>query len=194
MDKPLEPKAKISRTKKDIKRALIELLEHKALDAVTMSELARAAGVSRNTLYQHYGNVHEVYVDIARDLKLETTPIMSQLECYEDASEPGTLPFCQLIRTSPQYRIMSQDPRFLDTFIAEESLLERHAFYRSLVDAGYAPAVAKTLSLFQVNGCFNAAKTLTDNDALWVEARQAIDTFICGGLEACIAAKVSPRR
>ncbi len=146
-------------------------------------------------------------VRIAREQSLDGRPIAlvqsslllkprigQQQIANEVGSEPGTLPFCQLIRTSPQYRIMSQDPRFLDTYIAEESLLERHAFYRSLVDAGYAPAVAKTLSLFQVNGCFNAAKTLTDNDALWVEARQAIDTFICGGLEACIAAKVSPRR
>ena len=81
-----------ARTTSSIKRALLDLLNRKSLDAVTMSELAREAQVSRSTLYQHYGNVHEVYAAVVSDFDERVAPVMSQLECYEGIEPEGTLP------------------------------------------------------------------------------------------------------
>lgn len=173
------------RTKRDIKRALLELLDKKSLDAITMSELARKAQVSRSTLYQHYGNVHEVFTAVVGDFDAQTAPVMTQLECYEGAEPEGTLPFCTLLRTPDAYQRAVDDPRFLDTLIGEGTLLKDHTFYQALVAAGYSPTVALALSVFQINGCFNAVKKFGADEATWREVRDAIDTFICGGLHAC---------
>lgn len=176
---------KTAKTKRSIKRALLSLLSEKPLDEVGMSELARRAEVSRNTLYQHYGNVHDVFVEIARDFDNETAPVMSQLECYEGIEPEGTQPFCQLIRTSPEYQAAFEDPRFLDSFLEGTTILEDHSFYKSLVETGYSPTVAKALAIFQINGCFKAIKAYGADEATWHEVRETIDTFICGGLDAC---------
>ena len=173
------------KTKKAIRQALLGLLSEKPLDDVGMSELARRAEVSRNTLYQHYGNVHDVFLDIARDFDAQTSPVMSQLECYEGIEPEGTRPFCDLIRKSDEYRAAFDDPRFLDAFLEGTTILEDHSFFKSLVDAGYSPTVAKALSTFQINGCFKAIKAYGADEATWTEVRDAIDTFICGGLYAC---------
>lgn len=180
-----------ARTTSSIKRALLNLLNRKSLDAVTMSELAREAQVSRSTLYQHYGNVHEVYADVVSDFDERVAPVMSQLECYEGIEPEGTLPFCTLLRTSDMYERAIEDPRFLDTLIGEGAILQKHSLYQSLVASGYTPAVASVLSVFQVNGCFRAARMPGLDEATWREAREAIDVFICGGLDACRRKKLN---
>lgn len=174
-----------TRTKRDIKRALLELLDKKSLDAITMSELAREARVSRSTLYQHYGNVHDVFRGVVVDFNDRTAPVMTQLECYEGVEPEGTQPFCALLRSPDAYQCAVNDPRFLETLIGEGALLAEHSFYQTLVSAGYSPTVAMALSVFQINGCFNAVKKYGGDDATWNEIRDAIDTFICGGLRAC---------
>lgn len=174
-----------SRTRRDIKRALLDLLDKKPLDAITMSELARKAQVSRSTLYQHYGNVHDVFTGVVGDFDAQTAPVLTQLECYEGVEPEGTLPFCTLLRLPDAYQRAVNDPRFLETLIGEGALLREHTFFQTLVSAGYSPTVAMALSVFQINGCFNAVKKFGDDDATWNEIRDAIDTFICGGLHAC---------
>ena len=52
--------ARSLRARRDIKEALVELLRSKQLDQIGMSELARTAQVSRNTLYKHYPNIAQV--------------------------------------------------------------------------------------------------------------------------------------
>lgn len=177
------------RTKRDIKRALLDLLNSKPLDAITMSELAREAQVSRSTLYQHYGNVHDVYTGIVGDFDAKTAPVMTQLECYEGIEPEGTLPFCALLRSPDIYDRIIEDPRFLETLIGDGALLKDHSFYQTLVSAGYSPAVAMALSVFQINGCFKAVRSYGADDATWREVRDAIDTFICGGIGACLQKK-----
>ena len=58
-------------------------------------------------------------------------------------------------------------------------------FLETLIRAGYSPELAHSLAVFQVNGCFKAAKTYGHDEAKWREVRGAIDTFVCGGLAHC---------
>ena len=62
-------------------------------------------------------------------------------------------------------------------------------FLKALMDAGYSRDIAEAVAVFQLNGCFNAVKRYGVDDAMWHEVREAIDTFICGGLEACCERK-----
>ena len=52
--------ARFERCGEAIRQALLRLLVGKRIEDVSMSELAREAGVSRSTLYAHYGNVLDV--------------------------------------------------------------------------------------------------------------------------------------
>ncbi len=176
---------KTERTKREVMFAMLDLLKKEPLSCITMSELARAAQVSRSTLYQHYANVHEVFADVVNEFDKKTAPVMSQLECYEGVEPEGTQPFCNLLRKTKAYQAAIDDPGFLDMFTERESILEQHSFYQSLISAGYSPAVAKALAVFQINGCYKAVRRYGADDNLWREVREAIDTFICGGLYAC---------
>lgn len=174
---------RVNRTRRDIKNALLELLKKKSLDLISMSEIARGAHVSRSTLYQHYGNARDIYDDIVEDFKAEVSPIMTNAACFEGEAEPGSTPFCELIRTSDTFRSIIDSPCFLDAYVAT---IEGNAqFLEVLTSAGYTPEMAHSLAVFQVNGCFKAAKTFGHDEAKWREVRSAIDTFVCGGLAEC---------
>ena len=173
-----------NRTRRDIKKALLILLGSKPIEDVTMSELARKAHVSRSTLYQHYGNVHDAYVDIVKDFGDDVSPIMSEAACFDGVEPPGTVPFCNLIR-SEEYATLTDTPHFLETYMAQMSKVGNHEFLHALTSAGYSPEIAEALAVFQMNGCFEAVKKYGTDAATWREVREAIDTFVCGGLDAC---------
>ncbi len=177
-----------ARTKRDIKRALLELLAKKSLDTLSMSEIAREAQVSRSTLYQHYGNVFDIYSDAVEDFRSDVSPVMSRAACFDGIEPEGTRPFCDLLRDG-QYRAVTECPQFLDTYLMSDNIGGNPVFMETLTAAGYSPEIARALSTFQLNGCFKAVKAYGANDALWHEVREAIDTFICGGLEACCERK-----
>lgn len=176
--------ARNDRTKRDIKRALLELLAHKQLNDITMSELARVAQVSRSTLYQHYGNVYDAYASIVQDFSDDVSPIMSEAACFDGVEPAGTKPFCNLVREE-KYRDITDTPDFLNTFMSQMSLVGNHEFLHALTSAGYSQEIAQALAVFQMNGCFKAVKAYGADEQTWREVRDAIDTFICGGLNAC---------
>ncbi|MBQ9042832.1 MAG: TetR/AcrR family transcriptional regulator [Eggerthellaceae bacterium] len=178
-----EPKRN-SRTRRDIKQAMLKLLAHKSRDEITMSELAREAQVSRSTLYQHYGNVYDAYADIVNGFADEVTPVMSEAACFDGIEPEGTVPFCNLVRAE-KYRSITDTPCFLETYMGTFERIGNHEFLKILTNAGYSPEVAEAVAVFQMNGCFKAVKRYGNDEETWREVRDAIDTFICGGLEAC---------
>lgn len=59
---------RVIRTKKSIKKALFEITEAKDISDVTVSELARKAGVNRRTFYTHYASITEIVDEIENEL------------------------------------------------------------------------------------------------------------------------------
>lgn len=58
-------------TRRQLKDALIRLLEHNSLAAITVTELCQEADVNRGTFYLHYASPAELFADIERDLVKE---------------------------------------------------------------------------------------------------------------------------
>ena len=59
---------RIIRTKKAIRTALFEITDTKDISDVTVSELARKAGVNRRTFYTHYASITKIVDEIEEEL------------------------------------------------------------------------------------------------------------------------------
>ena len=69
---------RIARTRKSIKMALLELIEKKSAEKITVSEIAILAGIERKTFYLHYGCIEDVYLDIEKEISDELIEISNQ--------------------------------------------------------------------------------------------------------------------
>ena len=72
MNKTTEPSAlskdnvqktdlRVIKTKRAILNALIELLQKKCIDKITVTELAHKAEINKGTFYLHYSDMHDLY-------------------------------------------------------------------------------------------------------------------------------------
>ena len=59
---------RITRTKKMLEDALLDLMKNKPVEKITPTELCRKATVNRNTFYTHYSSVTELYNEIENRL------------------------------------------------------------------------------------------------------------------------------
>jgi AcrR family transcriptional regulator len=80
-----EENQRVRLTKRLLKEALMDLLETKQLQQISVSELCNAAGINRTTFYNHYGNPAEVLEDIERECLEEVQ------EALEHEKKPTTL-------------------------------------------------------------------------------------------------------
>lgn len=58
---------RIEKTKACIQQALTQLLEKKAIDDITVTELAEAANINRKTFYAHYASIQNVVEEAERE-------------------------------------------------------------------------------------------------------------------------------
>lgn len=66
---------RVRMTKKLLKDALLELMEKRGLDRVTVTDICSAADVNRSTFYAHYEDVHQLLREI-EDGMLERMPVL----------------------------------------------------------------------------------------------------------------------
>ena len=177
-----------TKTEAAIQNAMLELLSHKPLADITISELSREAHVSRSTFYEHYGNTGDVYDSLVDDVLKDMSPLMSQVVC-SDGFRPKGKPFCALVRDAGSRSSVVEDARFADMVLSRYESQESHDLYTLLADAGYTDAQARAICSFQMSGCYTAARSAHASDAEWADIRAVIDRFILGGIAACLAAK-----
>lgn len=79
--------ARIAKTRQRLCRAAIELLRTKDSTDISISELARAADVSRPTIYQHYPDLRDLYAD---SLSTQLESVISPEPADLDSTTPPT--------------------------------------------------------------------------------------------------------
>jgi AcrR family transcriptional regulator len=178
-----------TRTEDAIRGAFLRVLAHKPLSQMTVAEVAREAKVSRSTFYEHYRNLSEVYESLVAEFNCSTSPLLAQVDCTGcDAAAVGE-PLCVRLREPGEFKPVIDDDRFLATFLDSGVTLSGHDLFGLLTSAGYTADQANAICRFQLSGCFSVARQAGPDDAQWDETRELIDTFIRGGIQACLERK-----
>lgn len=175
--------ARTKRTNRAIKDALLELLKQDSLSEIGMAELAKKAGISRSTLYSHYGNVMDVFVALVEEFAESVRSLNVQLKCDTCQALGHKRPFCMALRAAGPYQSLVLAPEFLRVFL--NFSLENPNLCDALkpyLDTGLSEQQARSLYVFQITGCYTAATTL--DSMLWKDNQEVIDQFIRGGLSA----------
>ncbi len=177
------PDSRNKRTEQQIANALLHLLEKKPFEAVSVSELAREANVSRSTFYAHFDNVDDVFVRLVKEMNQHSQELRIQLRCDGCQERGGRQPFCVMLRESRRYHALVRDPHFLQVYLRfPESIMEGD-IYADLVKDGLPQDVAQMIFRFQMSGCYMAAIE-TPASADWTRMRGSLDVFIRGGIAA----------
>lgn len=126
---------RVERTKRNIYLAFFDLLKKKAMDDITITELAAAADIDRRTFYKHYNTVIDVYNEFKQ--QIEDQLVQDLLECERP---DGTFDFAEFFRRletimeshRPFFEKLSSDQTFMflrfDCKVILENALKR--FYQ----------------------------------------------------------------
>lgn len=68
------------KTKQAILQALIDLIDQKGLDQVSVSDLCQQANINRSTFYLHYKNMEDLLLSVEADFIREITEAIQDLE------------------------------------------------------------------------------------------------------------------
>ncbi len=176
-----------SKSDRKIKQGFLRVLAHKHFDDMTIVEVVKEAHVSRSTFYLRFENLSNVYDALVADMLGNATPIDMQVDCAECksiASQHSAKPFCELVRGSSEYAPLVKEDRFLASVIQLMDAAKDGSMVREGLERGLTHQQAYALHVFQMSGCF-AASVMTDtDDAEWPKVKEAIDTFISGGISS----------
>lgn len=175
--------ARFERSAEAIKQALLRLMVARRLEDVSMAQLAREAGVSRSTLYAHFGNVLDVYAALVADFLGGLRSLEMHLHC-SDCREAGQRPFCVALREAGPYEPVVRDGRFLSLLF---SLVDQGSFGGDLLgiyaSLGTSRLQAWALYRFQMSGCYAVALSSVPAGE-WDVVQRTLDAFIRGGINA----------
>lgn len=110
------------RTKKAVKHAFSELIEEKGLDSLTVSDIARSAGINRGTFYLHYVDKD----DLKKQLESEALDAIRDRLFNSEESNPNdpvdVIPYVAIL-SALEY--VSEDFEFIKAIIGPRG---DHAF------------------------------------------------------------------
>lgn len=82
---------RIIKTKKSIRVAFKELVQQKDMSAITISEITKAASITRSTFYMYYNTVEDVRSEIENDILNNITTRLSKTDLLHSLANPYPL-------------------------------------------------------------------------------------------------------
>lgn len=96
---------RIVKTKANIKREFMALLQKKSVDKITVTELAQRALINKGTFYLHYQDIYILYEEVIHDA---VSDFCNSIDFYEDffeAPEDFAAKIMTQLRTGPLERL-----------------------------------------------------------------------------------------
>jgi len=88
MNAPSPDDPRVLRTRSRLRSALVAACEQRPLDAVSVSEIARAAGVGRATFYLHYDDLDALAVDACAEVVRDAVDALHAWDSPPDPTRP----------------------------------------------------------------------------------------------------------
>ena len=177
-------------TKNVIKDALLELMESKAFEKITITDVCKKSEINRGTYYLHYYELTEVLDDLLDDALSDADGLLGQLQISDTCSaNECSNSLCRMVRHSQKYKVIFLDESLSSRIIEKIADLHKANFVDEIMNrCKISEKQAEAIFYFQINGCFAISKSgrcLKCDD--WLKIRGAVDSFIVGGLEKIIS-------
>jgi Transcriptional regulator len=85
------PTHRVQTTKRQLREALLTLLNEKPLRSITVKELCALAKLNRGTFYAHYADVYDLMEQIEAEMRADFFAAIEPLFCEEEPPSPPKL-------------------------------------------------------------------------------------------------------
>ncbi|MGN0738732.1 MAG: TetR/AcrR family transcriptional regulator [Treponema sp.] len=105
--KPTRSESKFNNSSKKMNQALLELLENKNYNEISITEICKNAGVNRSTFYSHYSTIYDLYAETYKNLSdsffnsFDFTRETTDAKLF--ASEKYIVPYLEFVREHKKF-------------------------------------------------------------------------------------------
>ena len=126
-------------------QALLELLEKKDIEFISVTEITKKAGVNRSTFYLHYDNIYElleetienIHKDFISSFSFNNAPTINSRENAFLITDDQLVPYLHFCK---------KNKRILKLVHQKPQLFKREKAYRKMYDTIFYPAISQFLS------------------------------------------------
>ena len=123
-------------------QALLELLEKKDIEFISITEITRKAGVNRSTFYLHYDNIYELLEETIENLNKEFVSTFPKEVAHEVKSMENAFLITEEYLT-PYLKFCKKNKRILKLVHQKPHLFQREKAYRKMYDTIFYPAISQ---------------------------------------------------
>ena len=126
-------------------QALLDLLEKKDIEFITITEITRKAGVNRTTFYLHYDNINDLLEETVEHINKEFTSSFNTNEMLKIKSKESAFLITdnQLI---PYLNFCKKNKRILKLVHKKPNLFQNEKVYKKMYETIFYPAISQFLS------------------------------------------------
>ena len=186
-------------TKNVIKDALLEALEDKNFEQITVTDVCRRAEITRATYYLHYQSLTEVLDELLGDALqmaeedcenpdddvLQVLSLLAGEQPDHLKAKESLLPVCHRVAQLPKYQVIFHDETISNYVVNRIFQCQRKKLASVFMKVlNLSKKEAELLTLFIITGTYNVNKALNwkKND-MWYKVHSMLFRFMSGGFE-----------
>jgi len=124
--------------------ALLELLEKKDIDYITVTELTKKAGVNRSTFYLHYDDIYDLFEETIENLNKEFLNSFNKLKTVEIKSKESAFLITEEFLI-PYLNFCKKHKRLFKLVHQKPHLFQNDIVYRKMYKTFFYPAISQFL-------------------------------------------------
>lgn len=122
-------------------QALLQLLEKKDIDYLTVSEITKKAGVNRSTFYLHYDNVYELLEETIENLNKEFVSSFEKIPREINTKEEAFLLTDEILTSYLNF--VKTNKRVLKLISQKPQLFQAQKTYQKMHEKIFYPAISQ---------------------------------------------------